>query len=56
MLIDKSRISGAVLEITEIRDLLLLADRAAEWREIALHPAANAGELAGYDIAFRAVV
>ena len=27
---------GAALEIIEIRDLLLLADRAAEWREIAL--------------------
>ncbi len=40
-LIDKSRISGAALEIAEIRDLVLLADRAAEWREIALHPAAN---------------
>jgi DNA mismatch repair protein MutS2 len=40
-LIDKSRIAGAALEITEIRDLLLIADRAAEWREIALHPAAN---------------
>ncbi len=37
-LIDKSRIRGATLEITEIRDLLLVADRAAEWREIALHP------------------
>jgi len=39
-LIDKARIAGAALEIVEIRDLLLLADRAAEWREIALHPAA----------------
>jgi DNA mismatch repair protein MutS2 len=37
-LIDKSRIRGAVLELGEIRDILLLADRAAEWREIALHP------------------
>src|SRR5271157_4568195 len=37
-LIDKSRIQGAALEITEIRDLLLVIDRAAEWREIALHP------------------
>lgn len=42
--INKSRIRGAALEITEIRDLLLLADRAAEWREIALHPAANIAE------------
>ncbi|HZP23102.1 MAG TPA: Smr/MutS family protein, partial [Terriglobales bacterium] len=40
-IIDKSRIHGAALEIAEIRDLLLVADRAAEWREIALHPAAN---------------
>ncbi len=38
VLVNKSRISGAALEIAEIRDLLLVADRAAEWREIALHP------------------
>ena len=37
-LVNKSRIRGAALEIIEIRDLLLVADRAAEWREIALHP------------------
>ncbi len=37
-LINKSRIQGAALELMEIRDVLLLADRAAEWREIALHP------------------
>ncbi len=37
-LVNKSRISGATLEILELRDVLLLADRAAEWREIALHP------------------
>ena len=37
-LINKSRIQGAALEIAEIRDLVLVADRAAEWREIALHP------------------
>ncbi len=37
-LIEKSRIRGAVLELAEIREVLLLADRAAEWREIALHP------------------
>jgi DNA mismatch repair protein MutS2 len=40
-LIEKSRISGATLETIEIRDVLLLVDRAAEWREIALHPPAN---------------
>src|SRR5664279_17628 len=37
-LLNKSRIQGAALELTEIRDVLLLADRAAEWREIVLHP------------------
>jgi DNA mismatch repair protein MutS2 len=37
-LLNKSRIQGATLELTEIRDVLLLADRAAEWRDIALHP------------------
>src|ERR1022692_869607 len=40
-LIAKSRIAGAVLETTEIRDVLLLVDRAAEWRQIAFHPPAN---------------
>jgi DNA mismatch repair protein MutS2 len=39
-LVEKSRIAGAALETTEIRDVLLLVDRAAEWREIALHPPA----------------
>src|SRR5262245_26826336 len=34
----KSRIEGAALEITELRDVLLLVDKAAEWREIALNP------------------
>src|ERR1700743_996862 len=40
-LIHQSRIAGAVLELGEIRDLLLIADRASEWREIALHPPAG---------------
>ena len=40
-LVTKSRIAGAALETTEIRDVLLLVDRAAEWREIAFHPPAN---------------
>src|ERR1700724_2134458 len=40
-LIEKARITGAVLETTEIRDVLLMVDRAAEWREIALHPPAG---------------
>ncbi|HXY49607.1 MAG TPA: endonuclease MutS2 [Terriglobales bacterium] len=39
-LLDKASISGAALETTEIRDVLLLVDRAAEWREIVLHPPA----------------
>jgi DNA mismatch repair protein MutS2 len=40
-LIKKSRIAGAVLETTDIRDVVLVVDRAAEWREIAFHPPAN---------------
>jgi DNA mismatch repair protein MutS2 len=40
-LIEKARIEGAVLETTEIRDVLVMVDRAAEWREIALHPPAG---------------
>jgi len=40
-LVDKSRIAGAALETTEIRDVILVVDRAAEWHEIALHPPAN---------------
>src|SRR5450432_3301857 len=37
-LLAKSKIRGAVLELEEIRDILLVADKAAEWREMALHP------------------
>src|SRR4051812_9449079 len=33
-LLEKSRISGAAFETTEIRDIVLLVDRASEWREI----------------------
>src|ERR1039458_4867488 len=40
-LVEKSRIAGAALETTEIRDVLLVVDRAAEWREIAFHPPAS---------------
>jgi len=40
-LVEKSRIAGAALETTEIRDVIVVVDRAAEWREIALHPPAN---------------
>jgi DNA mismatch repair protein MutS2 len=39
-LLEKSRILGATLETTELRDIIMVADRAAEWREIALHPPA----------------
>jgi DNA mismatch repair protein MutS2 len=41
VLVQKSRIAGAVLETTEIRDVILVVDRAAEWREIVLHPPAS---------------
>ncbi len=41
LLVEKSRIAGAALETSEIRDVILVVDRAAEWREIALHPPAN---------------
>jgi DNA mismatch repair protein MutS2 len=37
---EKSRIAGSALETTEIRDVLLVVDRAAEWREITLRPPA----------------
>src|SRR6202158_5248339 len=40
-LVEKSRIAGVALETTEIRDVILVVDRAAEWRQIALHPPAN---------------
>ncbi len=53
-LIEKSRIRGASLELSEIRDVLLLADRAAEWREIAAASGGRGpGEMAGRDGAFR---
>jgi DNA mismatch repair protein MutS2 len=38
LLVEKSRIQGAALEPTEIRDVLATIDRAAEWLEIVLHP------------------
>jgi DNA mismatch repair protein MutS2 len=44
-LLEKSRIAGAAFETTEIRDIVLLVDRAAEWREIVkLPPAAMRSE------------
>ena len=39
-LVEKSRIAGVALETTEIRDVILVVDRASEWREIASHPPA----------------
>jgi DNA mismatch repair protein MutS2 len=39
-LVEKSRIAGAALETTDIRDVVLVVDRAAEWREIAFNPPA----------------
>jgi DNA mismatch repair protein MutS2 len=39
-LLQKSRISGAALETTEIRDVILVVERASEWREISLNPPA----------------
>ncbi len=41
LLVEKSRVAGAALETTEIRDVILVMDRAAEWREIGLRPPAN---------------
>jgi DNA mismatch repair protein MutS2 len=38
--VEKARIQGAVLETTEIRDVVLVVDRAAEWRGMALSPPA----------------
>src|ERR1041385_6856697 len=32
-LIERARIVGAALEVKEIRDIVLLVDRSAEWRE-----------------------
>ena len=37
-LVEKSRIEGVALETAEIRDILLVADRADEWRHIAQQP------------------
>ena len=39
-LIEESRIAGAALETTEIRDIVLIADRASEWRDIVRQPPA----------------
>lgn len=37
-LLEQARISGAALETTEIRDVITVVDRAAEWRDIAFNP------------------
>jgi DNA mismatch repair protein MutS2 len=39
-LLHKSRISGAALETTEIRDIIMMVDRASEWWHIAQNPPA----------------
>src|ERR1039457_4782801 len=39
-LLEKSRIAGAALETTDIRDVVLVADRAAEWLQIVRQPPA----------------
>src|ERR1700689_3916765 len=39
-LLEKSRIASAGLEASEIRDIVLIADRAAAWREIVRQPPA----------------
>jgi DNA mismatch repair protein MutS2 len=38
-LLAKAKIPGATLEMDHIRGILLLTDKASEWRELALHPA-----------------
>ncbi|PSH02697.1 MAG: endonuclease MutS2 [Acidobacteria bacterium] len=37
-LVLRARISGATLETAELRDAILVLDRAAEWRETSMHP------------------
>src|SRR6478752_3632471 len=37
-LVAKSRIAGAALETTELRDVVAVVDRAAEWLHIASNP------------------
>src|SRR5258708_7058378 len=38
VLLAKSKIPGASLEIDQLRDTLLLVDKASEWREGGVHP------------------
>jgi len=39
-LVEKARIAGVALETTDIRDVIQVVDRAAEWRAISLNPPA----------------
>jgi DNA mismatch repair protein MutS2 len=39
-LVEKSRIAGVALETADIRDVILVVDRAAEWRHISQNPPA----------------
>jgi DNA mismatch repair protein MutS2 len=43
-LLEKASISGAALEIPELLNVITVVDRAAEWRELVLHPPAIAGQ------------
>src|SRR2546423_10262558 len=40
-LLDKAQISGATLETIEIRDILIVVDRASQWRGTAMNPPAS---------------
>ena len=40
-LLDRSRISGAALELDDLRSILTIADRAQAWRQVGLHPPAT---------------
>src|SRR5215471_8998721 len=40
-LLEKARIAGTALETAEIRDILILVDRAAQWRKVVVEPPAN---------------
>ena len=42
--LEKSRVRGAALELDEIRQILTLADRAAQWRQVGLHAPADMPE------------
>jgi DNA mismatch repair protein MutS2 len=52
LLVEKSRIEGAALEAAELRDILLVVDRADEWRATAQEPpSAMRGPLPGEEAA-----